>query len=105
MKRFLIHAIACACLCGTAFAATGVMISQNGKVFAPGDVTVPAGTVVFIANDDQVLHHVYVESANLNYDSGEQDPGRTIEIKFDKPGVYVAKCAIHPKMRLTVTVQ
>jgi len=105
MKRVLIHAIACVVLCGVAFAATGTVISQRGKVFAPGEVTVPVGTVLKIANDDEVLHHVYIESPDLNFDSGEQDPGRTVEIEFDKPGVFVAKCAIHPKMHLTVTVQ
>ena len=100
MKRVL-----CAGLSAAAFAATGTVISQRGKVFSPGEVTIPAGSVLKIANDDEVLHHVYIESPTLDFDSGEQEPGRTIEIKFDRPGTYVAKCAIHPKMHLTVFVQ
>jgi plastocyanin len=104
MKRLATLAIVCVGLSGAAFAATGV-ISQKGKVFSPGEITVPVGTVLKIANDDEVLHHVYIESANLNFDSGEQNPGRTVEIKFDHPGTYTAKCAIHPKMQLTVVVR
>ena len=104
MKRLAVLAIVCACLSGASFAATGV-ISQKGKIFSPGQITVPVGSVLAIANDDEVLHHVYIESASLNFDSGEQDPGRTVEIKFDRAGTYTAKCAIHPKMQLTVIVQ
>jgi plastocyanin len=105
MKRVAAYAVACALLSAAAFAATGTVISQRGKVFDPGEVTIPAGTALRIANDDDVLHHVYIESPNLDFDSGEQEPGRTIEIKFDRPGTYIAKCAIHPKMHLTVVVQ
>ena len=105
MKRLAASAIACALLSVAAFAATGTVISQRGKVFSPGEVTISAGSVLKIANDDEVLHHVYIESPNLDFDSGEQEPGHTIEIKFDRPGTYVAKCAIHPKMHLTVIVQ
>ena len=105
MKRLAASAVGCALLSAAAFAATGTVISQRGKVFNPGEVTIPAGTVLKIANDDEVLHHVYIESPDLDFDSGEQEPGRTIEIKFDRSGTYVAKCAIHPKMHLTVIVQ
>lgn len=105
MKRVATAAIVCVGLSAAAFAATGAVISQRGKVFSPGEITIPAGSVLRVANDDEVLHHVYIESPNLNFDSGEQEPGRTIEIRFDTPGTYIAKCAIHPKMHLKVIVQ
>jgi plastocyanin len=105
MGRVAIAAIVCIGLSAAAFATTGNVISQQGKVFSPGEVTIATGSVLRIANDDEVLHHVYIESPTLNFDSGEQEPGRTVAIRFDRPGTYVAKCAIHPKMHLNVIVQ
>jgi plastocyanin len=104
MNRAFLYGLCLATLSATAFAATGTVISQQGRVFAPGEVDIKVGTTLRIDNDDQVLHHVYIESPSLNYDSGEQPPGKTIQIKFDRAGTYVARCAIHPKMRLTVNV-
>lgn len=81
------------------------VISQKGKIFAPGDVTISAGTTVKIANDDRVIHHAYVESKDFNFDSGEQPPGRTLDIKFTEAGTFEVLCAIHPKMKLIVKVK
>jgi plastocyanin len=105
MKRLLTYGLALTALSGAAFASTGLVISQQGRVFAPGEVNLAVGAVLRIDNDDQVLHHVYIESPALNFDSGEQPPGKTVEIKFDKAGSFVARCAIHPKMHLTVNVK
>lgn len=96
----------CVVLCaGQALAEEPVHISQKGKKFFPNEITIEAGTTIFIENDDRVLHHAYVESENFNFDSGEQPPGHRISITFDKPGTYVVGCDIHPKMKLTVTVR
>ena len=104
MNRAIFYGLCLGALSASAFAATGTVISQQGRVFAPGQIDIKVGTTLQIANDDQVLHHIYIESPNLNYDSGEQPPGKTVEIKFDRTGTFVARCAIHPKMRLTVNV-
>ena len=82
-----------------------IVISQKGKVFAPGEITVPVGSVVHINNDDRVLHHVYIESPAFNFDSGEQQPGKSVDIKFSKDGTFSVRCDIHPKMLLTVHVR
>ena len=105
MKR-LIAAIALAgALVGLVSAKEPTLVSQQGRVFAPGEVAIDVGETVFIANDDLVLHHVYVEQKNFKFDSGEQPPGRTVEIAFSKAGVFTALCAIHLKMRLQVTAE
>lgn len=88
-----------------ASANAGQVIAQKDKAFAPGAVTVAAGETLRVTNDDPVLHHVYVDAPNMQFDSGEQEPGRTVSIVFKKPGEYVAQCAIHPKMKLNVTVK
>lgn len=96
---------ALATLAVAAFAAGPIVISQKGKVFAPGRIAVQAGTTVRILNDDRVLHHVYIESPDFNYDSGEQQPGETVEITFAEDGTFAVRCDIHPKMLLTVVVR
>lgn len=104
--KHLIAAIALVgALAGLVSAKEATLVSQQGRVFAPGDVTVEVGDTVFIANDDRVLHHVYVEHEDFKFDSGEQLPGRIVEMTFTKAGDFTALCAIHPKMKLQVTVK
>jgi plastocyanin len=85
-------------------ATTAPVISQRGRVFEPREISVPVGAVVRVDNDDDVLHHVYVESPNFNFDSGEQPPGRQVAIRFTARGTFDVQCEIHPKMRLRVRV-
>jgi plastocyanin len=85
-------------------AATVPVISQRGRVFEPREISVPVGAVVRVDNDDDVLHHVYVESSNFNFDSGEQPPGKQVAIRFTERGTFDVQCEIHPKMRLRVRV-
>lgn len=58
-----------------------------------------------IKNDDKVTHHIFVDSPNMSFDSGEQPVGKTVEVMFDKNGRFAIRCAIHPLMRLLVQVQ
>jgi plastocyanin len=105
MKRALVSLAIVFGLGATSFAATGIVVSQKSKEFAPGAIDVKVGDVVSVTNEDPFLHHVYIESPELNYDSGEQPPGRIIKIKFDHVGTFEARCAIHPKMLLVVHVR
>lgn len=88
-----------------AFAAGPIVISQKGKTFRPGSIDISAGDLVLIDNDDRVLHHVYVDSPDFQFDSGEQPPGRRVSIRFTERGTFEVACEIHPKMKLTVNVR
>ena len=82
------------------------LVSQRDREFKPGELTVKTGDVVRIVNDDgDLTHHAYVSSPKFNFDSGDQAPGRDVNITFDVPGTFNVLCGIHPKMRLTVKVQ
>ena len=86
--------------------ATGtVVVSQRDRHFHPDTLTVAHGTIVHIINDDRVTHHVYVDSPEMKFDSGEQPIGTTVDLEFDHPGTYQVLCAIHPTMHLAVTVR
>jgi plastocyanin len=81
-------------------------ISQKGREFRPGELTVKRGDAVQIVNDDaDLLHHAYIDSPKFSYDSGDQEPGSKTDITFSVAGDFDVLCAIHPKMRLVVHVQ
>ena len=85
--------------------ASAPVVHQRNKVFEPGRVEIPRGESVRFTNQDPFIHHLYIESPNFTYDSGDQRPGRTISISFDQPGEYTLKCAIHLKMQLEISVR
>lgn len=81
-------------------------ISQKDQSFQPGEVSIKQGDVVAIANDDDdVLHHAYVESSKFKFDSGDQEPGTTVDIAFPVSGTFTVLCGIHPRMKLRVKVE
>jgi plastocyanin len=82
------------------------VISQKGREFRPGVITVSRGESIDIVNDDLDLrHHAYVDSDTFKYDSGDQEPGSKTKIAFPVAGDFDVLCAIHPKMKLVVHVK
>ncbi len=86
-------------------AASAPTVSQFNRQFSPGVLHIERGTTVHIVNDDNVTHHVYVDAPGMQFDSGEQPVGKTVDLTFDQAGTYSVRCAIHPTMLLKVTVQ
>jgi plastocyanin len=81
-------------------------VSQKGREFNPGQITIKRGETVQIVNDDgDLLHHAYVDSEKFSFDSGDQQPGSKTDITFPVAGDFNVLCAIHPKMLLVVHVQ
>lgn len=81
-----------------------VTVGQAGKAFNPGALQVKVGDSVKFNNDDTVAHAVLVkgpQETNL----GQIKPGDAKSVSFDQAGTYDVKCAIHPKMKLAITVQ
>jgi len=81
------------------------VVSQAHRRFIPAELTITTGTVVHFVNDDNVTHHVYVDSSEMQFDSGEEPVGKSVYVTFAKPGVFTVLCAIHPTMHLKVRVQ
>ncbi|HLG85589.1 MAG TPA: cupredoxin domain-containing protein [Alphaproteobacteria bacterium] len=81
-----------------------VEVSQKGRKFLPDSVSIKVGDMVRIRNDDEFLHHIYVTSPDFNFDSEEEPPGNSVDIKFTKAGDFNVLCRIHPKMKLAVHV-
>jgi plastocyanin len=80
-------------------------VSQRGRAFQPGELTIRRGETVQIVNDDgDLLHHAYVDSPRFSFDSGDQKPGSKTDVSFTVSGTFVVLCGIHPKMKLVVHV-
>jgi len=93
---------------GTAMvsAAADYTISQKGREFHPGEITIKRGDTIKIVNDDaDLLHHAYIDSPTFSFDSGDQTPGTVTPITFTVAGNFNVLCAIHPKMLLVAHVQ
>ena len=81
-------------------------ISQKGREFHPGEITIKRGETIQIVNDDaDLLHHAYIASPKFSFDSGDQKPGSVTPVTFAVAGDFDVLCAIHPKMKLTVHVR
>lgn len=80
-------------------------VSQRTKVFDPREITVKAGDTVTFLNDDDVSHNVFSRSEGARFNLKFQRPGEDKSQVFETPGTAVVRCAIHPKMKLTVHVE
>ena len=90
---------------GWAVAAQVVTVRQSQRAFSERAVQIGRGEVVRFLNADQFLHQVSVSGPGFSYNSAEQEPGQVVEVRFPVRGVFNARCEIHPKMALTVTVE
>ncbi|MCG5244978.1 hypothetical protein [Methylorubrum extorquens] len=95
---------------GTALALAGDTashsVTQKGRSFAPGAISLRAGEGLAIVNDDgELVHHAYLENPDFSFDTGEQIPGSKTVVFFPKPGQFTILCGIHPKMKLAVSVK
>lgn len=88
-----------------AFAASVYTVIQRGRAFAVGEIAINRGDSIRFTNEDEFLHQIYVDSGEMAFDSDEQRPGRTIEVKFPRAGTFPVRCHIHPKMLLVVQVR
>lgn len=99
-----IATVALLCLAGTAALAADVRVSQKDKAFDPGRVTVTAGQSITFRNDDEVAHNVMSRSSGNRFNLKLQRPGEETRVTFETPGAVEVRCAIHPRMKLTVEV-
>ena len=81
-----------------------VEMDQNGCVFIPRIVMVPAGGTVDFLNSDRLLHNIHATpKANESF-SRTQPKSRTIPITFAKPEIVRINCELHSWMTAWVVV-
>lgn len=82
-----------------------VTVTQKGQQFTPRTLTLKVGDEIVFVNDDTGTHNVFSESPGNAFDLKAQRPGSRSNVTFSSPGQVDVRCAIHPTMRLSVTVE
>lgn len=85
--------------------AKDVVITQKSKSFSETAITIAVGDSLVFKNGDDTAHNVFSPLEPLKFNLGIQKPGADATHKFETAGVAEIRCAIHPKMKLTVTVK
>jgi cytochrome c peroxidase len=81
------------------------VVGQKGKQFSVAALTIKRGEAIQFTNDDSVTHNVFSKSEVNPFNLKLQPPGDAQVVRFARPGKAVVRCAIHPMMRLEVTVE
>ncbi len=63
-------------------------------------ISVRLNDSIIFYNADDFVHNVF----SSFFDLKTQMPGKTSEVVFNKEGTFDVQCAIHPKMKIKVTV-
>lgn len=105
IKRSALALLAIALLAGTAIAAETV-VTQSHTTFDVDSLSVNAGDTIVFKNADDVTHNIQVVNGDGDVDDkGLQKPGQEIKATLAQKGDYKVRCAIHPKMKMTVTAK
>jgi plastocyanin len=80
-------------------------IDQKNRAFSRSEITIKPGDRIVFKNSDDFSHNVFSMTDGMEFDIRSQAPGDSKPVQFDKEGVVEVRCAIHPKMRLVVTVK
>lgn len=80
-------------------------VVQKDKEFSTTEITIKPGEKVVFKNDDSVTHNVFSGSKVNPFSIKVQPPGGSSTVAFQDEGVTEVRCAIHPKMKLIITVK
>ena len=87
-------------------AAADENVDQQGLKFSKPEVTLKVGAKMNFHNHDDVTHNIMViDSEDEPEDEGTQKPGEVITKQFTEAGSFQVRCAIHPKMKMAITVE
>jgi plastocyanin len=79
-------------------------IIQKEMAFHPNELSIKVGDNIHFINADIGTHNAYVSSDTFQFDLQAQQPGNSKSVTFTRPGVFEVRCAMHPRMKLKVTV-
>jgi len=82
-----------------------ILRAHGTETTAPHDLKIKVGEQFFIVNEEmEYVHNVYDED-DQTWVLKKQEPSGIAAIAFDKPGIHHLRCAIHPQMKIKVTVE
>ena len=80
-------------------------IEQKDRQFSQIEITIKPGASIVFTNSDEITHNVFSNSKDNAFNIKVQTPGNSSTVTFTNEGVTEVRCAIHPKMKLLVTVK
>jgi plastocyanin len=84
--------------------AANQVIHQKGRVFSSENVTIKKGEALTYVNDDSIPHNIMSGTRGSEFNLGSQAPGTSTDVTFKEAGNVQVICAIHPRMKMMVTV-
>jgi len=84
--------------------AAGHSISQKGRAFSESAITIKKGETITFVNDDNIAHNIMSTTTGNEFNLGSQAPGASSPLTLGNAGEVAVVCAIHPRMKMTVTV-
>ncbi len=79
-------------------------INQLTRRFVAEVLVVPAGSAVLFPNSDPVFHNVFSLSKSKTFDLGNYPKGQSRSVVFEKPGIVLVYCHLHPNMNAAIVV-
>jgi plastocyanin len=104
MKKIIIFSILVIFLTCVEVYGKEFVVDQKDKAFTLTSLSVKIGDVVVFRNSDPFFHNIYSLSPVKIFDLGSYKQGESKSVTFDKPGDVEVNCAIHPNMKMKVTV-
>ena len=88
-------------------AAKTLTVVQRGLELDHKTLAISKGDRVAFENQDDVIHniHIFGPGADEEEDLGLQKPGERLNYKFDKDGLFLVRCNIHPSIKMSVAVK
>lgn len=77
-------------------------IAQHNRAFEPNLLVVPVGSTVDFPNKDPFFHNVFSLFDGKRFDLGLYEAGGSSSVRFDRVGVSLLFCNIHPEMNAVV---
>jgi plastocyanin len=104
MRKTILSASALIAVLYVAAFAADMTIRQKGRVFSTEAITLKKGETLNFLNDDSIPHNIMSPSPGNSFNLGLQPPGAMTPVTFNLAGEVKVICAIHPRMKMTVTV-
>ena len=104
-KAHIVKVFCAMCVAVPMAVAEDLSITQEDKAFSQKEANIRVGDTISFVNNDKTTHNVYSRSKGHKFDVGAQRPGTSASHTFSVPGKVKVRCAIHPRMKLTVNVK
>jgi plastocyanin len=104
MKKAALIVIAALVCMSSAARSEDRKIVQKDRKFSEDSATIKVGDSLTFRNEDQVSHNLFSPTPGQSFDLKIQRPGQSVTHIFTATGLVDIRCAIHPQMKMQVTV-